>query len=75
MYLLANLQLTEHTVLIYITNYIRNLCISKINKPVVYGNMVLCFKKEAQCFYRLQVRSCLPPFERNLCIYIYRCVQ
>ena len=43
MYLLANLQLTEHTVLIYITNYIRKLCISKINKPVVYGNMVLCF--------------------------------
>ena len=53
MYLLANLQLTEHTVLIYITNYIRNLCISKIIKQVVYGNMVLCFKERSTIFLSL----------------------
>ena len=27
-------------------------------------------KKEARCYYRLQVRSCLPPFEKPLHIHL-----
>lgn len=34
--------------------------------------VIWCYvsKKEAQCFYRLQVRSCLPPFEKPLHIHL-----